>query len=51
MDNMKTPIGIFLDLSKAFHTLYHHILLQQTKMLCFNRTAITLMESYLNDHK
>ncbi len=44
-------IGIFLDLSKTFETLNHNIFLQKLKFYDFNRTAITLTESYLNDHK
>ena len=29
LDNGKLPIGVFLDLSKAFDTLYHTILLDK----------------------
>ncbi len=51
MDKMETPIGIFLDLSKAFDTLDHEILLYKLKQYGFNCNALNLMKSYLTDHK
>lgn len=51
MDKMETPIGIFLDLSKAFDTLDHDILLQKLKYYGFNDIALKLMHSYLNNRK
>ncbi len=51
IDSMKTAFGIFLDLSKAFDTLNHDILLHKLKFYGFHRTALTLMESYLTDQK
>ncbi len=50
MDKNKMPIGIFLDLSKAFDTLIHDICFQKLKFYGFHRTALTLMESYLTVH-
>ncbi len=51
MDKMETPIGIFLDLSKAFDTLDHEILLKIFNFYGFHGTALKLMESYLTDCK
>jgi len=51
MDKMNTPINIFLDLSKAFDTLDHKILLKKLKYYGFNGMAYNLMESYLTNRK
>ncbi len=47
MDNKNTPISIFLDLSKAFNTLDHHVLIKKLEYYGLNRLSIKLMESYL----
>ena len=51
MDKGKLPICIFLDLSKAFDTLNHKILLDKLHYYGVNGTSLTLFESYLTDRK
>jgi hypothetical protein len=51
MDNMNTPIEIFLDLSKAFDTLDHHILIKKLEYYGLQGLSIKLMKSYLLDRK
>ncbi len=51
IDKMETPIGIFLDLFKAFDTLDHEILLNKLNVYGFHGTALKLMKSYSTDHK
>ncbi len=51
MDKMNTPVNVFLDLSKAFNTLDHEILLYKLKIYGINRASFKLMESYITNRK
>ena len=51
MDNEELPINIYLDLSKAFDTLDHGILLDKLKYYGVRGTAANLFDSYLSDRK
>ena len=51
LDNKITPINIFLDLSKAFDTLDHNILLEKLKHYGIHDTALALFESYLSNRQ
>ena len=47
MDNNEVPISIFLDLSKAFDTLNHKILLNKLKYYGIEGVPLQLFKSYL----
>ena len=47
MDENENVAAAFLDLSKAFDSISHKILLKKLKNLNFDEKALTMMESYL----
>ena len=49
MGNNETPIHILLDLSKAFDTIDHNILLDKLKYYRLDDNAIKLFRSYLTN--
>ena len=51
MDDMKIPLNIYLDLSKAFDSLNHQILLNKLKHYGFEDISMRLMVSYLENRK
>ena len=51
MDKNYTPINVYLDLSKAFDTLDHKILLDKLQYYGINGVAHRLLESYLSNRK
>ena len=49
MDKKKTVCGAFLDLSIAFDSISHEILIEKWKCLGFEGTSTQLIRSYLKD--
>ena len=47
----KIPINFYIDLTKAFESLNHDILLDKLSYYSVNGTAKTLLKSYLSDRK
>ena len=51
LDLKNTPINLYLDLSKAFDSLCHEILLSKLQHYSICDVAINLMKSYLKNRK
>lgn len=51
MDQNQVPLNIYLDLSKAFDTLDHDILLQKLQYYGLTDSALHLLQSYLTNRK
>ena len=51
VDNGECISALFLDLSKAFDTSIHDLLLAKLKAYGFSPNALKLMHSYLNNRK
>ena len=49
IDNKKYSIGLLLDLSKAFDTIDHHILLQKLANYGIRGNALKWLSSYLSE--
>ena len=51
MDNNEIPLNIYLDLSKAFDTLDHNILLDKLHCYDIRNTPLDLFKNYLTNRK
>ena len=51
LDDGKIPVSVFLDLSKAFDTLNHAILIDKLKYYGLNETSLNWFRSYLHDRQ
>ena len=49
MDKGRTPLSVFLDLSKAFDTIDHNILIQKLSYYGFESESLSLVKSYLQN--
>ena len=51
LNKRQTPFAIFMDLSKAFDTIDHKILLEKLRFYGFSPDALKLMKNYLSDRQ
>ena len=51
LDNNENTAAAFIDLSKAFDSISHEILLQKLTMLKFDDNAMSMMESFLTNRQ
>lgn len=51
LDSGNIPFNVYIDLSKAFETIDHKILLYKLKYYGFNETSLKLLENYLLERK
>ena len=51
LEHKKTPFNIYIDLSKAFDTLDHRILLSKLQFYGVNNVSLILIENYLCNRK
>ena len=49
MDNNEIPLNIYLDMSKAFYTIDHTILINKLTFYGIHGVALGLIKSYLNN--
>ena len=50
-ENDNDTLGVFIDLSKAFHTVDHSILLKKLEMYGVSTTKLAWFASYINGRK
>ena len=48
IDNKKTPVGIVIDLSKAFDTLDHTMLIRKLNHYGLPDSSLTLLQNHFN---
>jgi hypothetical protein len=51
MDEGNTPLNIYIDLSKAFDTIDHNILLRKLQYYGLSGSSLSLIENYLTDRR